>query len=139
MAGQLEIRVVKEALIAELEWMNHPSRKDYFKTLGDAIGEGALCRVCDQAMEKDFRRLQRVLWRIQKCSDFYYRRACETLGPLLNSKELCAWTRKETLEAKEAVEECWDREVQERFLPLFSAIQPQEVLLLYLVRQNNLQ
>lgn len=123
MSYLLEIRICKESFIQEMERMYHPSKKAYFQQVVDYIANEAVFNVASTpCTAESYERFMHSLKRHYYAQHDYYNKSSEIMKFLLGCKEARIWTKKETMEIQEWMEQFSDPRASRFFNPLFHSL-----------------
>lgn len=132
MENMIQIRILKESIIAEINWMFHANRMDYFQAVLNSIQNDE--SFVSTSLSISYQSYTSFITNLKKLKDpklSYYHNACQTIQSLTHFQEIRIWTKKESKELAEVILEYGDCSTQTLFSPLLESIKNNEVLLIY--------
>lgn len=132
MENKIQIRIVKESIIAEIHWMFHINRMDYFHAVLHSIQHDE--QFVSTSISIDQESYDEFIADLKKLNNphySYYYHACQSIQAITGFHEIRIWTKKECQERYEALLDHSSPRLEECFLPLLKTVKNNEVLLIY--------
>lgn len=131
MENKIQLRIVKQSIIAEIHWMFQIEQLDYFQAVLHSIQfdehfVSTSLSIDQKSYDSFINNLNK-----RKAPHSFYQNACKSIQSITGFNEIRIWTKKECQEIYEILLECNNQSAQAFFYPLLKDMNNNEVLLIY--------